>query len=533
MTDISPLIEKLKIRTKDLKVERFKPNWAQIEMLDSYNRQIDAGKPVRIISLKARQLGISTLAEAILFSRSFVYEHSHSLVVAHEMDSSDALFGMTQLFWDTFPFKPMFRAKHASRKELVWDDLGSSIRIATARNIRAGRGRTINALHASEVAFWERPEELMLGMRQTVPNRPGSLIILESTANGVGNWFYDTWNAAVEGDVEFEPLFFPWWKHYEYTASWTGLTEPLYELDEDERGYKALGADDDHLKWRRWAIRNLADGDVLQFMQEYPATPEEAFIASGMNVFPHEHLTACYQPMDPVRGFLLREGENVRFVPDRFGPLRVFRMPSKDTDWGNYFIGGDPTHTTRGDNAAAQVINRRTYEQVAIWHGKIDPMGFGEELAKLGTFYNMAEIATEIEGPGYATIGALQQMDYPHLWRHRWADKAPGKIGETVGWSTTQKRKEWAIGHMLKLIVDHDLIIHDRRTFDESRNYVTLDIGYGPADEEHGFDDCVMAFAIAAICSRTEGPLQSYSADDKFAEMRETLEPTPAWEDWS
>jgi hypothetical protein len=527
---IEPMLRQLSIRTKDLTVERFTPNWAQSEMIEVVERQMTENRPVRVIVLKARQLGISTLTEGILFVRSFMYDHSHSLVIAHEMDSSDSLFGMTSLFWDSFPYRKMFEAKYASRKELTWRDTGSSIKVATAKNLRAGRGRTINALHASEVAFWDHPEELMLGMRQAVPSRPGSLIVLESTANGVGNWFYDTWNAAIEGEVEYEPLFFPWWKHPEYTATYVGVQEALSHLSEDERILKALGVEDDSLAWRRWAIRNLADGDINRFMQEYPATPEEAFIASGANVFPHESLKRVYEPEDPMRGYLLKEGDQVRFVPDRHGPLRVFKMPSADTDWGRYFVGGDPTHTTRGDNAAAQVINRRTYEQVAIWHGRIDPMGFADELAKLGAFYNWAEISTEIEGPGYATIGRLTALDYPHLWRHRWAERSPGKINETMGWSTTAKRKEWAIGHLLKLVVDGDVAIHDRRTYDEMRNYVTLDGGgYGPADGEHGYDDCVMSLAIAAICSQTDGPLKAYDGSERFKEF---MEQRPAWENW-
>lgn len=533
MISIRPLLAQLSIRTKDNTLARFEPNWAQEEMIDCYDRQVEAGKPVRMVVLKARQLGVSTLTEAMLFCRSFIYPYSHSLVVAHEMDSSNALFGMTNLFWHTYPFNKLFSAKYASRKELEWEETRSSIRVATARNTKAARGQTINALHASEVGFWERPEELMLGMRQAVPQRPGSLIVLESTANGVGNWFYDTWNAACEREVEYEPLFFPWWKHYEYTASYCNLGESLIGLSEDERLYRTLGVDDDHLIWRRWAIRNLADGDLNQFMQEYPATPEEAFIASGANVFPHDQLKAVYTPQDPERGYLLRDGDEVRFVKDAFGPLRIFKRPTPDRDWGQYFIGGDPTHSTRGDNAAAQVINMRTWEQVAIWHGKIDPMGFADQLAKLGIFYNEAEISTEIDGPGYATISRLISLDYPKLWMPRWADKTPGKINNSFGWSTTAKRKEWAVNWLLKLVVDKDIEIHDRRTYDEMRNYVTLEAGgYGPADEEHGFDDCVMSLAIACVCALTSGPVAPYEGRGKFDMMRELLDPEPSWESW-
>lgn len=505
-----------------------KPNWAQQEFLQVHDQQVAAGKPVRIVVLKARQLGISTITGALLFARSFVYENSHSLVIAHENDASEYLFGMTHMFWDTFPYKEFYSPKYISRRELSWKETGSSIRIATARNVRAGRGRTVHALHASEVAFWEHPEETMLGMRQTIPNRPGTMIVLESTANGVGNWFYDTWQAAVEGEVDYVPLFFPWWKHPEYTGSATGLTQPLGALNSDERLLIKLGATSDHLVWRRWAIRNLADNNEDTFRQEYPATPEEAFLASGINVFPPQKIKEVYDPKRGQRGYLFRgAGGRIEFRPDLSGPLTIFRLPSQDRDWGLYFVGADPTHSTEGDNAAAQVINRRTYEQVAVWHGKTDPMTFAEELAKLATFYNEATISTEVEGPGYATIGALVQMNYPHLWRARWAEKSPGKISDQYGWSTTFKRKEWAIGHLLKLVVDRDITLHHDKTVAEMRNYVTLPAGgYGNAGGKDKHDDLVMALAIACICASTEGPQMAYVGQ----EMNPALEPIPSWD---
>lgn len=527
---LMPLVKQLTIRTKDLELVPIRPNWAQTEFLHTHDEQVRQGKPVRIVVLKARQLGLSTITNALLFARSFVYEQSHSLVIAHENDASEYLFGMTHLFWETFPYHDLYTPKYISRRELSWKETGSSIRIATARNVKAGRGRTVHALHASEVAFWEHPEETMLGMRQTIPNRPGSMIVLESTANGVGNWFYDVWNAAVSNDVDYVPLFFPWWKHYEYTGSASGLNAPLGALNSDEKLLTKLGVSEDHLVWRRWAIRNLADNNEDTFRQEYPATPEEAFIASGTNVFPIHKLKEVYEPQRGQRGFLFRgDGGQVEFKPDISGPLTIFRLPSSDRDWGKYFVGGDPTHTTFGDNAVAQVINRRTYEQVAIWQGKIDPMSFGEELAKLGTFYNNATISTEIEGPGYATVGRLVEMNYPQLWQARWADKSPGKIADTYGWSTTFKRKEWAVGHLLKLVVDRDITIHHDNTMNEMRNYVTLPQGgYGNAGGRDKHDDCVMALAIACICASTDGPQMAYVGQ----EMNPNMERIPQWADW-
>lgn len=544
--DFDPLLRRLSIRTDEPAVRPFEPNWAQQEVIRSINRQYNDLKPVRLIVLKARQLGLSTVSEAVMFWWGFIHEHSYGLVVAHEADASEYLLNMTRLYWDTFPFRDMYRTRYVSRKELAWEDINSSLRIATAGNVKAARSRTINALHASEVAFWPHPEELMLGLRQTIPSKHGSFICLESTANGVGNYFYDLWNASVDGKTEYEPLFFPWWKEPRYTGSALGLTERVTSLTEDERLLRALGVDDDHLMWRRWAMRNLISskgyGMSLEdgFRQEYPATPEEAFVSSGTNVFPVDALKACYEPekADGTRrgttGFLRRVSDTyIEFIPDSRGPLTVFKAPGAGA-MARYFVGGDPTHTTMGDNACAQVINSITYEQVAVWTGKIDPMSFAEELAKIGAYYNQATIATEVEGPGYATIGRLVEMNYPHIWRTRWADKHAGKMGETMGWSTTMKRKEWAIGWLVKLLADRDLLIHDPRTYDEMRNYVTLEHGgYGPANRS-GHDDTVMALAIACICNATEGPKAAYESamNQAVEQLRETEQDRPGWMDW-
>jgi hypothetical protein len=514
--DFAPLVETLHVRDKDRigLVSPLRMNWAQRELVDVVNRQYNERKPVRLIVLKARQLGISTISEALMFWWSFVHEQSHGLVIAHENDASEHLLGMTKLYWERWPYRPLFTPQYVSRKEMAWLETGSSLRIATAGGKGAGRSRTLSHLHASEVGFWEKPDEIMLGLRQTVPQQPGTLIILESTANGVGNWFHTTWEEAFSGGAssEYTPLFFPWWRHPGYCASATNLrVERLTNLTDEERALRKLGVDDDHLIWRRWAITNLAGSNEERFMQEYPATPEEAFIASGTNVFPIDRLKRVFEPERGVRGYLRRVGETVEFVPDSSGSVTIFRGPSPDPAWGNYFIGGDPTRTTRGDNACAQVINSVTYEQVAVFHGKVDPMTFAEELAKLGAYYNYATVATEIEGPGYATVGRLVELDYPNLWRTRWADRAPGKIGETIGWSTTHKRKEWAVGWLIKLIVDEDLTLHHSLTFEEMMSFTTLDNGgYGPADEQNGHDDTVMALAIACLCNSTEGPRRAY-----------------------
>jgi hypothetical protein len=508
------LIEKLTIITKDLTTERLDLSspfaWAQRAVVQAVENQVNANVPVRIIVLKARQLGISTICQGIVFNWCFMYPGANGLIIAHENDASQSLYEKSQMFWETWPFHDLYTAKHATQKRMTWLETRSSLRIATAKNVQSGRSRTLQAIHASECAIWEDPETLMVGLRQSLPNTPGTMLLVESTANGVGNWFHKTWLDAVAGNNDYLPLFFPWWKHPEYRLPITTLEH--LELEEDERLLMRMGAPPEAIEWRRYAIPNLCQDSVDEFQQEYPATPREAFLTTGRNVFPIKALEECFKPKAGARGYLTKlESGELRFAEDPGGNLTIFKWPSRDKSWGQYFVSGDPSRTTMGDNACCQVINRSNFEQVAVWHGKIDPIAFARIMAQIGYFYNTAELSPEIEGPGYATIGALVEMGYPKLWNHRWADKHQGKVAVSLGWSTNYQRKHWAMGKTVSMLSDHSIILHDQETFDQMCNYVVLDNGEMGNSSRWSYDDAVMAFAIAIICSVTEGPVRDVS----------------------
>jgi hypothetical protein len=228
--DLIPLMEKLTIaKVGDLDGtpagnSRFSANepfaWAQVRLLKEVQRQYNAGEPVRIIVLKARQLGISTVTAGVMFNWCFIHPQTNALIIAHESEASQYLFEKAVAFWNEWPFKPAFHAKHLSQKRLGWVETESNMRIASARNVQSGRGRTLHSVHASECAFWDDPETLMVGLSQTIPEQHGTIVIRESTANGVGNWFHGEWLAAVRQDSEYTPLFFPWFEHPLYQVKY-------------------------------------------------------------------------------------------------------------------------------------------------------------------------------------------------------------------------------------------------------------------------------------------------------------------------
>lgn len=552
---LTPFLNRLSIVRKDLQVVRFGPamNWAQHELLDAVHERIEARRPIRIICLKARQLGVSTLIEGIMFTFAMMMKRMRGLVVSHENDSAEHLLNITQHYWDSFVFHDLFTQKYKGAKRLSWVETNSMIQIATAKNLGAGRSRTIQVLHASEVGFWDDAATLMTGLGQAVPRIPLSMIALESTANGIGNYFHTQWEGATTGETDYIPLFFPWTRHPEYTAEALNMPHALPgKLSDEERILKRIGITDSQLVWRRYAVRNDCQSDVLKFHQEYPTTPEEAFIATGTNVFALTHLNAVYQPMTGKVGRLVREGQRIRFQDDSTGPLRIFKEPSKNKDWGMYVVVGDPTHTTRNDYACIQVLSRRTWEQVAVWRDRIDPVNFGDKIIEIAQYYNNAIAASEITGPGYGTIARMMSLSYPFIWQNQWAEKEPGMMKDRYGWETTHKTKSQAIGNLLKVVVDRDVTIHDLVTFSEMKNYVTLpNGGYGNAAHE-GNDDTVMALAVAVTVTMFEAPtLPHYDGARRpelvvvgqsgeqqqlvmgdQVEQEPDMDPPPPWMDW-
>lgn len=496
---LMPLLTRLTIQPKEQGLIPLRPNSSQRRVVAAVEEQYNAGKPVRILGLKARQVGFSTVTEAIMFAWCYLFRPTRGFTLAHEKDTARALLEMVDNFWAHWPFRALDTLRYATKSELVWG-FHSSLRIGTAERPLAPRGKTIQAFHGSEVAYWRDPKTLMKGLRQSIPNHRRSLIILESTANGVGDYFHSLWTAAEAGDVEYEPIFVPWFEHEEYFLA---DFPPLRKLSAEERTLrKAFGLSDAQLAWRRWALKNLVE-DEESFRQEYPATPEEAFVSTGSNIFHLSDLQLIYEPLTPAVGYLeqLPSGEP-KFVSDAKGPLKIFKKPSRY----DYIVAGDPTYTTQGDPAVIQVLNRVTYEQVAVWEGHIDPISFATPLRDLARYYNNALVTCEIEGPGYGTVGRLIEI-YPRVWQHQWADKMLGsRRAQTYGWSSSYKRKEWAIAWLRKLVRDRSATIHDVRTFSQMKSYGITNRGLGNMDAG-GHDDHVMSLAIAIVCSVMEGPV--------------------------
>jgi hypothetical protein len=270
----------LKIRPKVGELVPFKPNRVQLHLHGRLEAQRARTGKVRAIILKGRQEGCSTYVEGRFYHKATWNKGLRAFILTHKQDATDNLFEMASRFHEHCPeaVKPSTGASNA--KELYFDRLDSGYRVATAGGAAAGRSQTNQLFHGSEVAFWENAQDHAAGALQTVPDMPGTEVILESTANGVGNYFHGMWLDAERGASEFEAIFIPWFWAPEYRKA----VADGFKLEPEEVEYmEAHGLDREQMAWRRAKIQELRDEAL--FRQEYPATAAEAFESTGEDVY--------------------------------------------------------------------------------------------------------------------------------------------------------------------------------------------------------------------------------------------------------
>ena len=501
----------LRIKTKRARIEPLRLNAAQTRLYDALMEQDRAGRPMRAIVLKARQMGFSTLAEAMIFAMAVNGENRNGLIVAHRQDATRNLFSMSKRFYDNLPEerRPMLSASNA--QELVFDNpdrdperraqdpgLGSRIRCQTAGGGGIGRSDTVQMVHASEFAFWPGDKrEKWIGVMQTVPSERGTLVIVESTANGFDE-FHGMWEAAVNGESDFIPMFFPWFELPEYRkpvapgTEWTAEEKTLMER---------FGLNGEQLSWRRWCIRNNCAGDTDRFRQEYPSYPEEAFLTSGSAVFDPDLVAARLAGAeklarvgrfeyddDPKNPAVM---ENVRFVEREDGCVRIYDEPEAGRP---YVIGGD-TAGTGSDWFTGQVLDNITGRQAAVLRHQYDEDQYARQMYCLGRYYNDALIGVETNYSTYP-VKLLGLMRYPKQYIRELPDVIGAKFRDAFGWETNSRTRPVAIAELVKGFREDPLLVRDRQTLAEMRVF-QYNADHRPEALPGEHDDLVMALAIA------------------------------------
>lgn len=496
-------VDNIKIITKDARrgFIDFSFNSCQEKITELLEKQLEDTGKVRAIILKARQQGISTYCAGRVFWKTYFTPHARSVVMAHDSATSDALFNLSKNIIRNMEsaYKP--NEVKSNAKEIVISsphfkkESGekpiSSYRLYTAGSPEAGRGTTPTIAHLSEVAFWQHDEKILAGLFQGISEAPGTEVILESTANGAQGEFYRLWKGALDGENEYLPIFLPWFSTSEYYRK---PPEGFERSSEEELLVEQHSLNDGQLYWRRLKI---AEGGELKFRQEYPATPDEAFITAGKSVFATDKVSNLI-PVEPDKRMLF-DFDSLTWETAKDGNLDIWEYPDWDS---NYILAADVALGVGQDYSCAVVMDtdRRV---IALYRDNyIDPSKFGDLLFYLGRYYNNALLTVESNSMGVATLSRLAQMNYINLYKQTKISSISKEEGTTPGFRTTQVTKPHIIGNLKNAVENDDIWIASKTIIQELKDYVSTNSGRTEA-AAGCHDDTIMATAIALETLRT------------------------------
>tara|TARA_R110001606_G_scaffold8453_1_gene37164 strand:- start:74 stop:1717 length:1644 start_codon:yes stop_codon:yes gene_type:complete len=490
----------LKIKIKAGEIAPFDFNAAQEHIHKEIEDQLKRIGKVRKVLLKGRQQGGSTYVAGRYYKKVTETKGFSAFILSHEAKTTSRLFEMIQRYHKHCNplLKP--RAGKDSAQGMNFPKLDSGFELATAGNKETGRGFTSQLFHGSEVAFWPNADAILAGILQTLPDVPGSEVVLESTANGAGGIFYEYVQDALAGNGEYELIFVPWYWQPEYRAT---APKDFQRTEEEDHLVKLCRnhpdgpkyshtLNNDQLMWRRNKVYELKSRD--KFKQEYPCYIKEAFLFSGRPVFDPNHTEAAFSDCKVPLARYRVTPETGRMSLNAEGEFTIWER----AEVGKlYAIGADVAEGLEtGDFSSADILNEQG-EQVAHWRGHVDPDRYGELLYHLGKRYNNAYLGVERNNHGLTTLTALQKKDYPNLHIEEDVQRQGGeKSMKRIGWLTTSKTKPLIIDNLASELRDGTSGIRNKDTVDECQSYVIHENGsYGAQSGK--YDDRVMSYAIS------------------------------------
>lgn len=509
--------ECLTIRNKAGKTVPLVYSPAQKKLSALWRKMEMQNRPVRIIALKPRQVHMSVGVAAEMFLRIPFFAGQQGVVMANDDDTSGVLFDYYKQFQESYKFSPLALGNDLlpgllkdTDRHFRWAN-DSAIECRTAGATAGGRGRSRRFLHLSEYGFWPDAEKVMRGIMASLPEDPGTAAIIESTANGLGGSFWERWQQAVAGVSGWEPLFFAWWEHPEYSRALdVSASQFQNSLNDDEINiWRQYGLTLEQLYWRRDAIKSKFGGSLDGFKQEYPSNPEEAFLMSGRPRFNIQSIARQQVIREPMQGKLrttmVGTRERVMFEPDAAGELQIFKMPA---DNKRYVIGADPAKgkdqekgKSDPDYSVATVMDIDTGEQVASLRERLTPFFFAEYLKVLGRFYNLAYLVPEANELGFIEALLSNEPAYPpgrFFERKPDPDNLRPPTAHEIGWYESVTTRPMLISVLESALLDGSIHVRKANTVSELMSFVVKP--NGRAEHQQGcHDDEVFALGLAVM----------------------------------
>lgn len=507
---------------KNKKTIPFFLNDVQADFIKQVER-LGTKKPYFI--LKGRQQGFTSIITAIQLAFAIVRKNFSGFTIADKSDNTRSIFNdKARVVFDRLPEALKPTTKYNSVNELFFDKLNSSWRAATATG-QVGRSKTLNFVHFSEVAFYEcNLSDLQAGIGEAIT--ADSWQIYETTANGF-NQAKELWDNGSCNN-----LFYEWWKTAEYRTTEYEYLDNMDEwLTERIKLLESKGLDREQLAWYAKKYNSYLDKSLIK--QEYPITPEEAFISTGDSVFPTEQVAnqiARVGSLKPKKqGYFEYRREikpiiadnivvgnensltDIKWIDDPNGYITIHEEPrvKKDSE-GNiiakapYTIGGD-TAGSGEDYFTAKVVcnlDGQNYTTATLHKQRIDEDLYAEQVLCLAKYFNDALIGIEINY-SRQPIRTIQKYGYTNLYMRERVDKATDETQFIAGFQTTAQTKPIIIAELVRAIRENPSIEVDIATLKEMLVFVRKD-GNKMEAVEGCHDDLVMALAIAHFVSRQQ-----------------------------
>lgn len=508
----------------------FRLRKAQRKLLKLLVTRLFENKPIRVILLKARQWGGSTLVQMFMaWIQLFHRKNWNSVIAAHQDDAARNIRAMYTLMADRHPqsiMKVRLRSFEGSTNNKQIVGRGNVIYTGAMTHPNSLHSGNYKLVHCSEVGLWKetkerKPADFVNAFAGSVPALPYTMIVLESTAKGTGTYFHRTWQAAERGENIYEPVFVAWWEIDMYTMPFES-EEAMYQfvstMTQDELYRFDLGATLEGLKWYRWK-RGEFDND-WSMMEAYPSTANEAFISSGHKahhpMYVQQMRQFTKQPL--FIGELYadsRSGEeainhSLEFHEQPNGEFYVWAKPDLITRYLNrYQVSLDIGGASAGaDWSVIRVLDRLPMlkggspEFVATYRFHLDQDLTAWRAVQVAKWYGDALLIIERNSlrtkrqEGNHAITVLDEIKkvYSNVYFRDDPDKIKEGIPERLGFFTG-RNKELIVDTMNRGLREFGFIERDERCLNECSYYeVKQDGTYGAVDGEH--DDIYMSTGI-------------------------------------
>ena len=532
------------------------PNIYQLRILEVYEWCMANGVPCRILALKPRQKGSSTVSAALVYHHCRRFR-SRAVQIADRYKNSDNLFAMTCRYAenDDFPWPHQWQATATSAEIRQKDRLWSRIDRDTAENPRAGRSGTLQVLHVSEAAHFANDgekcaEKTMLSLLNSLADVPKSVAIVESTANGAAGWFYEHWLGAAAFDEALAgrrgngwiKVFAPWFAFEDSrlvssdilgsectspeflssrfsSSDMSSRLQNMIEFSErEQRGVTLYGWDGAQIAWRRWTLAQKCGGHEELFDQEYPEEERAAFLTSGRPRFSMAGMTrlrAMQHAVVPRCGFLREAGsgleeQGIVFEAHESGWAQIWEEPRVEGRyllWCDTATGREQTRDSRDPDRHAILVLRQAFASPtgesgnALLVARVRPPCLDdwhvleEKVIALCKYYGRCLIGVEVP-MGLALLEGLRRAGMP-LFKRRSSGGPGGTPLEKLGFQSNAATKPLVVSSLSRAIDgDPPLDLCDPHLIDELGSFVVHEDGREAAlPGRH--DDDVMALAMA------------------------------------